>query len=120
MNLPKRNPEQTIQRVSQMRRLGLSLREAYDQQYHLPRWLARFEVLRNLPAGDFPKQLTRDDLDALRAGIRQKWATGNYADIIAVVEKMPVEIFRQDEVVAAFVGAAREQILKKGADGGPG
>ena len=113
MELPKRTPDQTLQRVSQMRRLGLSLREAYDKQYHLPQWLARFEVLRNLPAADFSKQLSRDDLDAIRAGIRQNWAAGNYADIVKVAEKLPVEIFRQDEVIAAFVGAAREQIKCK-------
>lgn len=92
-----------------MRRLGLSLREAYDRQFHLSRWLARFEVLRNLPAQDFPKQLSRDDLDALRAGIRQNWAAGNYAAIVGIAEKLPIETFRQDEVIAAFVGAARER-----------
>jgi hypothetical protein len=72
MELPKRTLDQTLQRVSQMRRLGLSLREAYDKQFHLPRWLVRFETLRQ----DFPKQLSRDDLDALRAGIRQNWGRG--------------------------------------------
>lgn len=112
MEIPKRTPEQILQRVSQMRRLGLSLREAYDKQFHLPRRLARFEVLQNLPAADFPKQLSRDDLDALRAGIRQNWAARNYAGIVAVAEKLPIEIFRQDEVIAAFVGAAREQHFK--------
>lgn len=108
MELPKRTLDQTLQRVSQMRRLGLSLREAYDKQFHMPRWLARFEVLRNLPAADFPKLLSRDDFDALRAGIRQNWAAGNYAGIVAVAEKLPVETFHQDEVIAAFVGAARD------------
>jgi hypothetical protein len=49
MNLPKRNLDQTLQRVSQMRRLGLSLREAYEKQFLLSQWLARFEVLHNLP-----------------------------------------------------------------------
>ena len=73
LTLPKRTLDQMLQRVSQMRRLGLSLREAYDQQFHLPRWLARFEVLRNLSVQDFPKQLSRDDLGALRAGIRKNW-----------------------------------------------
>ena len=120
MELPKRTLDQTLQRVSQMRRLGLSLREAYDEQYHLPRWLARFEVLRNLPAGAFPKQLSCDDIHALRAGIRQNWTAGNYANIVAVAEKLPVEIFRQDEVLAAFVGAAREQIMKKRTGAGLG
>ena len=112
MELPKRTLDQTLQRVSQMRRLGLSLREAYDKQFHLPRRLARFEVLRNFSAENFPTQLSRDDLDALRAGIRQNWAAGNYADIVAVAEKLPAETLRQDEVLAAFVGAAREQRFK--------
>lgn len=113
MEFPKRTLDQTLQRVSQMRRLGLSLREAYDRQYHLPRWLARFEVLRNLPAQDFPKQLSRDDIDALRAGIRVNWAAGNYVVIVEVAEKLSAEILRQDEVMAAFVGAAREQLKCK-------
>lgn len=112
MERPKRTPEQILQRVSQMRRLGLSLREAYDKQFHLPRWLARFEVLKSLPAADFPKQLARDDLDALRAGIRQNWTARNYVAIVDIAEKLPAEVFRQDEVIAAFAGAARERHFK--------
>ncbi len=93
MELPKRTLDQTLRRVSQMRRLGLSLREAYDEQYRLPLWLARFEVLRNLPAKDFPTQFSRDDLDALRAGIRQNWSAGNYAGIAASITRPRHEIF---------------------------
>jgi hypothetical protein len=48
-----------------MRRLGLSLREAYEKQFLLPRWLARFEVLRNLPAEQFPKHFPGHNVDAL-------------------------------------------------------
>jgi hypothetical protein len=79
MNLPKRTLEQTIQRVSQMRRLGLSLREAYEKQFLLPQWLAHFEVLRNLPPEQFPMQFSCHDIDALRAGIRKNWAEGHYS-----------------------------------------
>ena len=112
MELPKRTPEQTLQRVSQMRRLGLSLREAYDKQYHLPQWLARFEVLRHLPAEQFPARLSRNDINALRAGIRKNWAEGHYTLIVEIAEKLPVETLRQDEVLAAFTGAAREERFK--------
>lgn len=112
MELPKRTLDQTLQRVSQMRRLGLSLREAYDKQYHLPQWLARFEVLRNWPAAQFPAQLSRDDIDALRAGIRKNWAEGNYAVIVEVAEKLPAETLRQDDVLAAFAGAAQEELFR--------
>lgn len=109
MNLPKRNLEQTIQRVSQMRRLGLSLREAYEKQFLLPQWLARFEVLRNLP----PEQFLRNDIDALRAGIRKNWAEGHYAAIVEVADKLPAVVLQQDHVLAAFIGAAREQLRQE-------
>ncbi len=113
MNLPKLNPEQTIQRVSQMRRLGLSLREAYEKQFLLSEWLARFEVLRNLPPEQFPAQLPRHDIDALRAGIRKNWAEGHYAAIVEVADKLPGAVLQQDHVLAAFIGAAREQLHQK-------
>jgi len=112
VELPKRTLDQILQRVSQMRRLGLSLREAYDKQYHLPEWLARFEVLRNLPAEQFPVQLSCDDINALRAGIRKNWAEGHYTLIVEIAENLPAETLRQDEVLAAFVGAAREERFK--------
>jgi hypothetical protein len=95
-----------------MRRLGLSLREAYDRQFHLPRWLARSEVLRSLSVAQFPAQLSRDDIAALRAGIRQHWTEGNYALIVEIAEKLPVEVLKQDQVLAAFAGAAREQLFR--------
>jgi hypothetical protein len=110
MNLIKRNLEQTLQRVSQMRRLGLSLREAYEKQFLLPQWLSRFEFLRNLPAEQFPMQLPRYDLDALRAGIRKNWAEGHYAVIVEVADKLPVAVLQRDHVLAAFIGATREQL----------
>jgi hypothetical protein len=110
MNLPKRNLEQTIQRVSQMRRLGLSLREAYEKQFLLSEWLARFEVLCNLSPEQFPTQFLRHDIDALRAGIRKNWAEGHYAAIVEVADKLPVAVLQQDHVMAAFIGAAREQL----------
>jgi hypothetical protein len=113
MNLPKRNLEQTIQRVSQMRRLGLSLREAYDKQYRLPQWLERFAVLQALPAEQFSVQFSRDDMAALRAGFRKNWVTGNYATIVEMAEKVPPKILQEDHVSAAFAGAAREQVFKK-------
>jgi hypothetical protein len=93
-----------------MRRLGLSLREAYEKQYKLPQWLARFEVLRNLPSEQFPAQLTHEDLEALRAGVQKNWAEGSYQGVIAIAEKLPANILRQDHVLAAFIGAAREQL----------
>lgn len=111
MNLPKLSPEQTIQRVSQMRRLGLSLREAYEKQYRLPQWLERFEVLRRLPSEQFPAHLSRDDLDAIRAGVRVNWAEGNYALIVEIAEKLPAGVLKQDDVLAAFAGAAREELF---------
>jgi hypothetical protein len=95
-----------------MRRLGLSLREAYDKQYHLPQWLARFEVLRNLSAAQFPEQLSRDDIAALRAGIRKNWAEGNYALIVEIAEKLPAIVLKQDDVLTAFAGAAREELFR--------
>jgi len=110
LNLPKRTLQQTIQRVSQMRRLGLSLHEAYEKQYKLPYWLARFEVLRSLPSKQFPAQLSREDLEALRAGVRKNWADGSYHVIVALAEKLPANILQQDHVLAAFIGAAREQL----------
>jgi len=113
VELPKRTLDQTLQRVSQMQRLGLSLREAYDKHYQLPQWLARFEVLRHLPAEQFPKQLSRDDLDALRTGVRKNWAEGHYQRIVEIAQKLPANILQHDHVLAAFIGAAREQLLKK-------
>ncbi|MCI0690722.1 hypothetical protein L0337_01800 [candidate division KSB1 bacterium] len=113
MNLPKRTLEQKIQRVSQMRRLGLSLREAYERQFLLPQWLARFEVLCNLPPGQFPTQFSRHDIDALRAGIRKNWAEGRYAVIVEVADKLPVVVLQQNHVLAAFIGAAREQLRQE-------
>jgi hypothetical protein len=110
MNLPKRTPEQKLQRVSQMRRLALSLREAYEKQFLLNDWLARFEILLDLPPDHFPAKLSRADLEALRAGFRENWAKGNFAVIVKAAAKLPVEIFRRDHVLAAYAGAAREQL----------
>ena len=93
-----------------MRRLGLSLREAYDQQYRLPQWLARFEILRQLPAEQFPEQFPREDIDALRAGIRKNWAEGHYTAIVEFADRLPAAVLQQDHVLAAFIGAAREQL----------
>lgn len=113
MKLPKRTPEQILQRVSQMRRLGLSLREAYDKQCHWPQWLARFAVLRDLPVEQFPAKFSCDDIAALRAGFRENWAAGDYQIIVDLADKLPPPILRQDEALTAFAGAAREQLLKK-------
>jgi hypothetical protein len=96
-----------------MRRLGLSLREAYEKQFLLSEWLARFEVLRNLPAEQFPAQFPRHDIDALRAGIRKNWAEGRYAVIVEVADKLPVAVLQQDHVLAAFIGAARERLRQE-------
>lgn len=96
-----------------MRRLGLSLREAYEKQFQLPQWLARFEVLRNLPAEQIPTQFPGNDIDALRAGIRKNWAEGHYAEIAEIADKLPGAVLQQDHVLAAFIGAAREQLRKE-------
>jgi hypothetical protein len=110
MTFPNLNPEQTIQRVSQMRRLGLSLREAYEKQYLLSAWLAHFETLRALPADRFPTVLTRMDLEALRAGFRENWAQGNYAVIVETAKKLPADILQREHLLAAYAAAAREQL----------
>ncbi|MDZ7313566.1 MAG: hypothetical protein ONB45_20080 [candidate division KSB1 bacterium] len=110
MTYPKLNPEQTIQRISQMRRLGLSLREAYEKQYLLHAWMARFETLRALPADRFPMELTHKDLEALRAGFRENWAQGNYAIIVEVAKKLPADILQREHLLTAYAAAAREQL----------
>jgi hypothetical protein len=110
MKLPKFDFEHTIQRVSQMRRLALSLREAYEKQYKLDEWLARFDSFRALPSDQFPMKLAKRDFESLRAGFREHWAKGDYHVIIEVADKLPVEALRSDHVLAAFAGAAREKI----------
>jgi hypothetical protein len=110
MSLPNRTSEQKLQRVSQMRRLSLSLREAYEKQFLLKDWLARFEALRALPPDHFPAKLSRADLKALRAGFRENWAKGNFSAIVEAAAKLPAEISRRDHVITAYAGAAREQL----------
>ncbi len=110
MILPKLNFEQTVQRVSQMRRLALSLREAYEKQFKLEAWLSRFNKLRTMPPDQFPAKLSKADLDALRAGFRENWAKGNFAIIAEVAEKLSAEVLQRDHVLAAFAGVAHERI----------
>jgi hypothetical protein len=110
MKLPKFDFEHTIQRVSQMRRLALSLREAYEQQYKLADWLAHFENLRILPRDQFPLQLSKKDIAALHAGVRECWAKGEFAVIVDVANKLPAGVLQHDHMLTAFTGAAREKI----------
>lgn len=102
--------EQTVRRVSQLRELALSLREAYEQQYELDGWLAHFEDLRLLPSDQFPKLLSKKDIAALRAGFRECWAKGEFAAIVDLAGKLPAAALQHDHMLAAFAGAAREKI----------
>lgn len=52
-------------------------------------------------------------MNALRAGFRENWTAGHYQIIVEVADKLPPSILRQDEMLTAFAGAAREQLLKK-------
>ncbi len=96
-----------------MRRLGLSLRKAYERQFLLPQWLTRFEILRNLPPGQFPTHFPRHDIDALRAGIRKNWTEVHYAAIVEIADKLSAVVLQRDHVLATFIGAAREQLWQE-------
>ncbi len=102
--------EHTVRRVSQLRELALSLREAYEQQYEFAGWLAHFENLRTLSRDQFPKQLSRKDFAALGAGFREYWAKGEFAAIVEIADKLPVGVLQHDHMLAAFAGAAREKV----------
>ncbi len=102
--------EQTVRRVSQLRELSLSLREAYEQQYKQAGWLAHFENLRIVPRDQFPKQLSKKDIAALHAGLRESWAKGEFAAIVEIAEKLPVGVLQHDHMLAAFAGAACDKI----------
>jgi hypothetical protein len=110
MKLPELAFEQKIRRVSQMRRLGLSLHEAHDNHYKLAAWLERFEDLRSLPRDRFPTKVSEDDLAALRAGFKENWVKKNYDVIIEMVKIIHPEVLHRDPVLAAFAGAAKEQL----------
>ncbi len=110
--LPKFDFEHTVQRVSQLRRLAFSLREAYEKQYKLDEWLLRFDHFRALAHDQFPAELSKKDFAALRAGFREHWAKGEYKIIAEVADKLPAGALRRDQVLTAFAGAAREQISK--------
>jgi hypothetical protein len=49
----------------------------------------------------------------LRAGIRKNWAEGHYAEIVELADKLPAAVLQQDQVLAAFIGAAREQLRQE-------
>lgn len=110
MKLPKLNFEQTIQRVSQMRRLALSLRESYEKQYKLKDWLARFHALRTLPADQMPTVFSKADLRALHTGFRESWSDGDFATIVEVAKKLPAEVLRQDHLLTSYAAAARTHL----------
>ncbi len=110
MKLAKLNLEQTIQRVSQMRKLGLSLREAYDQQYRLESWLKRVEELRALLTQRSQAEVTPSDLQALRAGFQDFCRKGDFVAILEIASKLPAELVTRDHLLAAYTALAHEQI----------
>ncbi len=112
MNLPKLNLEQTIQRVSQMRKLGLSLREAHDQQYRLEGWLKRVAELRALPLARCQAETSAADLIALRAVFREYWKKGDLAAIVEVAAKLSQTLVARDALLAAYSASARERIAE--------
>lgn len=99
--------EQTIPRVSQMRKLGLSLREAHDRQYGLAGWFQRVEELRALPN---QTDASLADINALRAVFREFWRQGDFAAIVEVSAKLPEKLLAHDDLLAAYTASAREQI----------
>lgn len=110
MKPAKLNLEQTIQRVSQMRKLGLSLREAHDKQYRLEGWLKRVAELRALPHERCQAEASTADLNALRTAFREFWRQRDFAAIVEVAAKLPETLIAQDDLLRAYAASARERI----------
>lgn len=110
MKPAKLNLEQTIRRVSQMRKLGLSLREAHDKQYRLEGWLKRVAELRALPDERCQTEVSTADLNALRAAFREFWRQRDFAAIVEVAAKLPETIVAHDDLLLAYTASARERI----------
>ncbi len=112
MKPAKLNLEQTVQRVSQMRKLGLSLREAHDRQYRLEGWLKRVAELRALPDERCQTEVSTADLNALRAAFREFWRQRDFAAIVEAAAKLPETIIARDDLLLAYAALARERVDK--------
>lgn len=105
-------PAQAIQRVSQMRRLVLTLKENYQKEYLYPTWLAHFNYLRTLPIEQFPQQLSQKDLDALHVGLRECWTRKDFNGIVAIATKIPGNYLHQDHLLMAYFTGAKANISR--------
>ncbi len=95
----KRSVEDTLTTISALRRLCLSLPHAPTPNER--QQLERFESLRR---GAAP---LRDDIEALRTGLRHCWRSGNAVTLLEMASRIPSELLERDRWLQSFVVAAQ-------------